>query len=210
METPPYAFILQTCKYNKTMHFKNKSHLITGHLLYFAQRDCNLERDRDRYQERYPDQSWDQDDRSKQKMKEHIQYPRRRDREREASSSIKKTRIEIESRSGSEFRVQGGTEVETDMGTDLESNKDRDRGAFFKIDKPEAGVGSMVILSGYNYQSLVEALSERESINQIRKMYSIETTANDVYPHVLFGSAHLFTPRALHTVCARVRTKSNK
>ncbi|GBP60658.1 Retrovirus-related Pol polyprotein from transposon TNT 1-94 [Eumeta japonica] len=41
-------------------------------------RDCNLERDRDRNQGRYPDQSWKQDDRSKQKMEEHIPSPRKR------------------------------------------------------------------------------------------------------------------------------------
>ncbi|GBP37819.1 hypothetical protein EVAR_21662_1 [Eumeta japonica] len=48
-------------------------------------RDCNLERDRDRNQDRYPNQSWEQDDYSKQKMEEHIPYPRRRGRERKAS-----------------------------------------------------------------------------------------------------------------------------
>ncbi|GBP94610.1 hypothetical protein EVAR_70000_1 [Eumeta japonica] len=37
-------------------------------------RDCNLERDR--YQKRYPNQIWEQHDRSKQKMEEHIPYPR--------------------------------------------------------------------------------------------------------------------------------------
>ncbi|GBP90087.1 hypothetical protein EVAR_50080_1 [Eumeta japonica] len=47
--------------------------------------DCNLERNRDQNQENYPNQSWEQDGRSKQKMEEHILYPRRRAREREAS-----------------------------------------------------------------------------------------------------------------------------